>query len=119
MTCGFKSADLTAVRAAPDLRGRRKAARPSAGGGHWGVGTKDLAAKGRDWGASDSWSSARDRMVHVESRNGRRWRFKAPYALEDNGASLLDHTDLVFINPVGTGYSAAIAPAENGEFLGS
>ena len=54
-----------------------------------------------------------------ESRNGRRWRFKAPYALEDNGASLLDHTDLVFINPVGTGYSAAIAPAENGEFLGS
>jgi carboxypeptidase C (cathepsin A) len=42
----------------------------------------------------------------------------APYALEDNQESLLDLTDLVFINPVGTGYSAAIAPAKNGDFWG-
>jgi carboxypeptidase C (cathepsin A) len=42
----------------------------------------------------------------------------APYALEHNQESLLDHTDLVFINPVGTGYSAAIAPRKNGEFWG-
>jgi carboxypeptidase C (cathepsin A) len=42
----------------------------------------------------------------------------APYALEDNPESLLDHTDLVFINPVGTGYSAAIAPGKNGDFWG-
>jgi carboxypeptidase C (cathepsin A) len=42
----------------------------------------------------------------------------APYALEDNQDSLLDHTDLVFINPVGTGYSAAIAPNKNGDFWG-
>jgi carboxypeptidase C (cathepsin A) len=42
----------------------------------------------------------------------------APYALEDNGDCLLDHTDLVFINPVGTGYSAAIAPGKNGDFWG-
>jgi carboxypeptidase C (cathepsin A) len=42
----------------------------------------------------------------------------APYALEDNADSLLDCTDLVFINPVGTGYSAAIAPAKNREFWG-
>jgi len=42
----------------------------------------------------------------------------APYALEDNQDSLLDHTDLVFINPVGTGYSAAIAPGKNGDFWG-
>jgi carboxypeptidase C (cathepsin A) len=42
----------------------------------------------------------------------------APYVLEDNQDSLLDHTDLVFINPVGTGYSAAIAPRTNGEFWG-
>lgn len=27
-------------------------------------------------------------------------------------------TDLVFINPVGTGYSAAIAPGKNGDFWG-
>jgi carboxypeptidase C (cathepsin A) len=42
----------------------------------------------------------------------------APYALEDNADSLLDRTDLVFINPVGTGYSAAIAPGKNGDFWG-
>jgi carboxypeptidase C (cathepsin A) len=42
----------------------------------------------------------------------------APYAMEDNQDSLLDHTDLVFINPVGTGYSAAIAPRKNGDFWG-
>jgi carboxypeptidase C (cathepsin A) len=33
----------------------------------------------------------------------------APYALEDNTECLLGHSDLVFINPVGTGYSSAIA----------
>jgi carboxypeptidase C (cathepsin A) len=38
--------------------------------------------------------------------------------MEDNQDSLLDHTDLVFINPVGTGYSAAIAPGKNGDFWG-
>ena len=42
----------------------------------------------------------------------------APYSMEDNPNSLLDHTDLVFINPVGTGYSAAIAPNKNREFWG-
>ncbi len=42
----------------------------------------------------------------------------APYELEDNGDSLLDRTDLVFINPVGTGYSAAIAPGKNSDFWG-
>ena len=34
----------------------------------------------------------------------------APYTIEPNPDSLLDKSDLVFINPVGTGYSAAIAP---------
>ena len=42
----------------------------------------------------------------------------APYVLEDNPDSLLDHSDLVFINPVGTGYSAAIAPSKNVDFWG-
>jgi carboxypeptidase C (cathepsin A) len=35
----------------------------------------------------------------------------APYTLEANPDSFLDGSDLVFINPVGTGYSATIAPA--------
>jgi carboxypeptidase C (cathepsin A) len=34
----------------------------------------------------------------------------APYTLKDNQQCLLDHTDLVFINPVGTAYSTAIVP---------
>src|SRR5580698_4751006 len=42
----------------------------------------------------------------------------APYSMEDNPDSLLDKSDLVFINPVGTGYSAAIAPKTNRNFWG-
>jgi carboxypeptidase C (cathepsin A) len=42
----------------------------------------------------------------------------APYELLDNADSLIDRSDLVFINPVGTGYSAAIAPAKNRDFWG-
>jgi len=42
----------------------------------------------------------------------------APYAMVDNPDSLLDETDLVFINPVGTGYSVAIAPGTNKDFWG-
>ncbi len=42
----------------------------------------------------------------------------APYHLENNADSLLDRTDLVFINPVGTGYSTAIAPKKNKDFWG-
>jgi carboxypeptidase C (cathepsin A) len=42
----------------------------------------------------------------------------APYTLEPNPDSLLDRSDLVFINPVGTGYSAAIAPNVNKDFWG-
>lgn len=42
----------------------------------------------------------------------------APYSMEDNPDSLLDRSDLVFINPVGTGYSAAIAPKKNRDFWG-
>jgi carboxypeptidase C (cathepsin A) len=41
-----------------------------------------------------------------------------PYTLEDNPDSLLDRSDLVFINPVGTGYSTAIAPFRNRDFWG-
>jgi carboxypeptidase C (cathepsin A) len=39
-----------------------------------------------------------------------------PYAMEDNPDSLIDRSDLVYINPVGTGYSAAIAPFKNRDF---
>ena len=42
----------------------------------------------------------------------------APYTIEDNPDTLLDQTDLVFIDPVGTGYSAAVAPRVNRDFWG-
>ncbi|MFP3615265.1 peptidase S10, partial [Paraburkholderia sp. SIMBA_050] len=42
----------------------------------------------------------------------------APYQIEDNPDSMIDHSDLVFINPVGTGYSAAVAPNKNRNFWG-
>jgi carboxypeptidase C (cathepsin A) len=42
----------------------------------------------------------------------------APYKLITNPDSLIDRSDLVFINPVGTGYSVAIAPSKNKDFWG-
>ena len=41
-----------------------------------------------------------------------------PYELVDNEYSLLDQTDLVFIDPVGTGYSRATKPEEASRFYG-
>jgi len=41
-----------------------------------------------------------------------------PYELVENEFSLLDETDLVFIDPVGTGYSRANKPEENKNFHG-
>lgn len=41
-----------------------------------------------------------------------------PFALVDNAETLLDTTDLVFVDAVGTGWSEAIAPYTNGSFWG-
>ena len=42
----------------------------------------------------------------------------APYKLEDNPNCLLDKADLVFIDPVGTGFSKAVGKAQNKDFWG-
>jgi len=42
----------------------------------------------------------------------------APYKLVDNTESLLDKSDLVFIDAMGTGYSHAVCKAENKDFWG-
>jgi carboxypeptidase C (cathepsin A) len=42
----------------------------------------------------------------------------APYKVEDNGYSLLDKCDLVFVDPVGTGFSHAVGKAQNKDFWG-
>ena len=43
---------------------------------------------------------------------------RAPYTLEENPRSLLDITDLVFIDPVSTGYSRPAEGEEKGQFHG-
>jgi len=42
----------------------------------------------------------------------------APYKLMDNPDCLLDKTDLVFIDPVGTGFSHAVGKAQDKDFWG-
>ena len=42
----------------------------------------------------------------------------APYKLNDNPYCLLDKTDLVFIDPVGTGFSRAVGKAQDKDFWG-
>src|SRR5271166_6176230 len=42
----------------------------------------------------------------------------APYKLVDNGESLLDKTDLVFIDMMGSGYSHAVCKAQEKDFWG-
>ncbi|MCC6826444.1 MAG: peptidase S10 [Acidobacteria bacterium] len=41
-----------------------------------------------------------------------------PYEMEDNAATWLAETDLVFIDPVGTGYSRAVKPELGQKFFG-
>ena len=41
-----------------------------------------------------------------------------PYKLTDNAGSLLDKTDMVFIDPVGTGFSHAVGKAQDKDFWG-
>ncbi|MEX1252506.1 MAG: peptidase S10 [Hyphomonas sp.] len=40
----------------------------------------------------------------------------APYALLDNPLSILDVTDLVFVDPIGTGYSRAVGKGEDKDY---
>src|SRR3984885_2395338 len=42
----------------------------------------------------------------------------APYKIEDNPNPPLDKTDLVFIDPVGTGFSRAVGKSQNKDFWG-
>ncbi|MBQ5950024.1 S10 family peptidase [Massilia sp. ST3] len=41
-----------------------------------------------------------------------------PVQMVDNQETLLDHSDLVFVDAVGTGYSQAVAPYTNAQFWG-
>jgi carboxypeptidase C (cathepsin A) len=41
-----------------------------------------------------------------------------PYKVQDNQGTLLDKTDMVFIDPVGTGFSRAVGKAQDKDFWG-
>ncbi len=53
----------------------------------------------------------------VETLNGQ-FTPPAPYKLVDNTESLLDRTDLVFVDAMGTGYSHAVGKAQDKDFYG-
>ncbi len=57
------------------------------------------------------------RLVKVDSE-AKKDDGAAPYPLVDNTAGLLDVTDLVFIDPVGTGYSRVIGKGKVEDFWG-
>ena len=42
----------------------------------------------------------------------------APYKADDNAYCLLDKADLVFVDPIGTGFSRAVGKAQNKDFWG-
>lgn len=46
------------------------------------------------------------------------WMPQPPYRLEDNKHTWLDLTDMVFVDPVGTGYSRALDPENNKKYWG-
>lgn len=56
------------------------------------------------------------RVTTTQAGSGQTVTTKAPYHLIDNTETLLDKSDLVFVDPVGTGYSSAVAPNKNSDF---
>ncbi|PSL03521.1 carboxypeptidase C (cathepsin A) [Cecembia rubra] len=57
------------------------------------------------------------KVVHVDS-DARIDDGAAPFEVIDNDLALLDITDLVFVDPVGTGYSKVIGKGKNEDFWG-
>ena len=62
-------------------------------------------------GSSSEW-------MHMGFFGPRRIASQFPIVIEDNEYSILDITDLVFIDPVGTGYSKPLEGAELAHFIG-
>ena len=56
-------------------------------------------------------------LVSVDS-DARQDDGAAPYALVANAQGVLDQTDLVFIDPIGTGYSRVVGPGKAEDFWG-
>jgi carboxypeptidase C (cathepsin A) len=66
-------------------------------------------------GGLGPWSVAPDRLILKDGHNP---RMTPPFDLVDNQNSILDATDLVFVDPVGTGYSRPIGKGRGEDFWG-
>jgi len=85
-------------------------------------GVKDKAARPLTFvfnggpGSSSVWlhmGAVGPKRVKMEDEG---WLPQPPYQLEDNPHTWLDKSDLVFIDPVGTGFSRAVNPDDNKKF---
>jgi carboxypeptidase C (cathepsin A) len=65
-----------------------------------------------------SWAPKRLKVNMPTMPEGSKARKPSAFPWIDNEETLLDHSDLVFVDPIGTGYSQAIAPHANAEFWG-
>jgi carboxypeptidase C (cathepsin A) len=66
-------------------------------------------------GAFGPWSIGTDRLA---IKNGQPPKVTPPYDLVENQNSILDVTDLVFVDPIGTGYSRPIGKGKGTDFWG-
>lgn len=66
-------------------------------------------------GVLGPWVVPIDRLAILE---GEQPGATPPYPIEENAHSLLDVADLVFIDPIGTGYSRAVGKGKNEDFWG-
>ncbi|MGB7341600.1 MAG: hypothetical protein WBC91_22075 [Phototrophicaceae bacterium] len=85
-------------------------------------GVKDVASRSLTFvfnggpGSSSVWlhlGAVGPKRVRMQDEG---WLPQPPYQLEDNPHSWLDETDLVFIDPIGTGFSRAVNPDDNQKF---
>jgi carboxypeptidase C (cathepsin A) len=65
-----------------------------------------------------SWAPKRLKVNMPTMPEGSKVHKPSSFPWIDNEQTLLDHSDLVFVDPIGTGYSQAIAPHANSEFWG-
>jgi carboxypeptidase C (cathepsin A) len=66
-------------------------------------------------GGFGPWSVTPDRLAVLDGQNP---SSTPPFDLVENQNSLLDVADLVFVDPVGTGYSRALGAGSNSDFWG-
>lgn len=67
------------------------------------------------WNGGPGWATA---LLHMGFGAPRIADLGGGEGIADNPLTLVDRTDLIYVDPVGTGLSRAIAPSEAGDFFG-